>query len=80
MAPDDAGRVSKRCQSSWDAGVTLVVPGYPLSFRDSSKLPQSKVLLSRAGLAFRFFYLIMDNTKVSSKIPLSHYITVHNVN
>ena len=80
VMPDNAGRVSKRCERCWDAGITLVVPGYPLSFRDSSKLPQSQVLLSRAGLAFRLFYWIMENTKVSSKIPLPHYITVYNAN
>jgi len=52
--PEDAGRVSKTCQRDWDAGLILVVHGYPFSFMDSSKLPRSKVFISRAGLSFSF--------------------------
>ena len=82
MMPDDIGRVSDMCQRGWDAGVILVVLEYPFSFMDSSKLSQSKVLISRARLSFSLFSLIsMTNTKVSRKIPLPHHvITVCNVN
>ena len=37
-------------------------------------------LLSRATLSFSLFYLSMNTTKVSSKIPLPHHITVYHVN
>ena len=80
MMPDDARRVSKPCQRGWDAGVISVAQGYSLSFTDSSKLARSKVLISRAGLSFSLFYLSMNNTKVSGKIPLPRYIAVYNQN
>jgi len=78
--PDSAGRVSNTQQRGWDAGVTLVVQGHPLTFLGSSRLPRSKVVICEARLSFSLFYLIMNNTKVSSKIPLPHYITVYNTN
>lgn len=47
---------SQRCvRGIWDAGITLVVPGYPSSFTDSLKLLQSKVRIPGAGLSFVLF-------------------------
>lgn len=34
-----AGKALETCQRGWDAGVTVVVLGYPLCFMDCSKHP-----------------------------------------
>lgn len=62
------------------AGVISAVQGYPLSFTDSSNLPRSKVLTSRAGLSFSLFCLSMSNTQASGEIPLPRGVTADNVN
>lgn len=62
--------------------LSVVVQGYLLSFTDSYNILRSKLLVSRAMPTFilLFFFLSMNNTKVSSKSPLPHYIAVYNVN
>lgn len=66
----DIGKFSKVCQRDWDAAVTSVTWQHLLYFLVSSKLPQSKVPISGAGLKFPVkihLFSILQCTYVKAK-------------